>query len=789
MLGLLYIAVSWISGYLILKQLLPSIFDFTKSLSLTGKQVKLPAWMVTLPASFLTGTLLMTWTTYISAYLFRTTGEPMLYGNMTSFLIFSFIIIFFIAKDETDIPALFKSLKSVVSKIKDNSFLKSNVIEIAYVLAFLSIWTFLVIGSFNIKDGVMRIGWSVSSDFSTHLAVIRSFSYGSNFPSGYPHFADGNMRYHFMFMFLAGNLEFLGLRLDWAFNLPSILSIVSFLMLLYSFAVLLLGEKIIGVVTGILFFFRSSFAFFTFITGKPSIKEALKELKNLKEHIGNTLNEEWGLYAQKVYVNQRHLPFVLGIMMLVLIVILPLFIKMMTSIGELYQERVKKSDEEQMPDENKDSESFWKSYVKEFVFSKNAWIPESIFTSVVLGVILGLSSFWNGAVVIAALLVLFVMAVFSKHRLQYLIMASITVVLAYCQTQFFVKSGGSVVSPSIYIGFLANTNGLEQDLSRYFANNGLWATLEHFFKLIPYVTAFYIELLGLLPFIVAINLLSRNSKYKYHISLLFIAVTQVIGYFFIKYKLDSDDKIINKQLFTGSMLFALLLVVFACMAYMFYENSPVPRGTRALILAFSTPIIFASSVKLTLGVDINHKYVIIGSILVNIFVASFIFFLFKVKKPFATLVAVLVSVMITITGFADLKVLYNLNNSYVTINCDDPLLVKVKNDTGKDEIFLTDNYHLHPLLLSGRKIFCGWPYFVASAGYDWDLRNDIRRRILTATDQNTLKKLVEENNISYIVIDNGLRNSQGFTVNEELIRNTFSVFYDNGVDVVIYKTH
>jgi len=176
-----------------------------------------------------------------------------------------------------------------------------------------------------------------------------------------------------------------------------------------------------------------------------------------------------------------------------------------------------------------------------------------------------LSSFWNGAVVIAALLVLFVMAVFSKHRLQYLIMASITVVLAYCQTQFFVKSGGSVVSPSIYIGFLANTNGLEQDLSRYFANNGLWATLEHFFKLIPYVTAFYIELLGLLPFIVAINLLSRNSKYKYHISLLFIAVTQVIGYFFIKYKLDSDDKIINKQLFTGSMLFALLLVVFACM--------------------------------------------------------------------------------------------------------------------------------------------------------------------------------------------------------------------------------
>jgi len=133
----------------------------------------------------------------------------------------------------------------------------------------------------------MRIGWSVSSDFSTHLAVIRSFSYGSNFPSGYPHFADGNMRYHFMFMFLAGNLEFLGLRLDWAFNLPSILSIVSFLMLLYSFAVLLLGEKIIGVVTEYCSFSEVPLLSY-FYHGKTFDKRSFERIKNLKEHIGNT---------------------------------------------------------------------------------------------------------------------------------------------------------------------------------------------------------------------------------------------------------------------------------------------------------------------------------------------------------------------------------------------------------------------------------------------------------------------------------------------------------------------
>jgi len=40
---------------------------------------------------------------------------------------------------------------------------------------------------------------SVFSDFAPHLAVIRSFSFGSNFPTEYPHFADGTIRYHFLF--------------------------------------------------------------------------------------------------------------------------------------------------------------------------------------------------------------------------------------------------------------------------------------------------------------------------------------------------------------------------------------------------------------------------------------------------------------------------------------------------------------------------------------------------------------------------------------------------------------
>ena len=41
------------------------------------------------------------------------------------------------------------------------------------------------------------------------------------------------MKYHFMFQFLAGNLEYLGMRLDIAYNLISILALTGFLMMLY----------------------------------------------------------------------------------------------------------------------------------------------------------------------------------------------------------------------------------------------------------------------------------------------------------------------------------------------------------------------------------------------------------------------------------------------------------------------------------------------------------------------------------------------------------------------------
>ena len=279
-------------------------------------------------------------------------------------------------------------------------------------------WSFFMFRSLYMDGNVIRVGVSAFSDFGAHLPVVRNFSEGQNFPAQYPHFPDGTMRYHFMFYFYAANLEYLGLNIAWAINLPSILSVVSFSMLLYGLCVGISNKTVAGFLTCVFFAFRSSFAFFTYTYGFNNFLDFMFALKNNlyadgspREHIGNTLRENWGLWAQKVYVNQRHLAFAMGLFILALYLLLPLF---MNTIRSLRQSA------------SVDKKSGVRFYITEIFLTKDAWLPEALIPCILSGLLLGLIAFWNGAVVIAAISVFFVMAAFSKHKLEYLVMAVIT---------------------------------------------------------------------------------------------------------------------------------------------------------------------------------------------------------------------------------------------------------------------------------------------------------------------------------------------------------------------------
>jgi len=648
LLGAGYFIIASFVAYNLLRKVLPGLFRVNKTISLFGKPIKLDAWMATIPASFLIGIMLITWLTYVGAALSNSfTGKPMLYGNIISFgvfIVFSFLIVI---KRKDDFRSFFKKLSSL-GKGDVTAFLSKNRLEFGFIAISTIIITYFMFLTLNISGGVMTIGGTVHSDFGPHMSMIRSFSEGSNFPTQYPHFPDGKIRYHFMFQFLAGNLEFLGMRIDFAFNIPSILTLVAFLMLLYSFVVMTMGARGVGFITAFLFAFRSSFADFTYITDKMKAKvpfvDILKAMwDNASGHIGrSSYQESWGLYAQNVYVNQRHLAFSLGIMILVMIAVYPMFRSM---IGSLKKVKAKTRDElkalssaDDSTDENGNDEAtavpgderlsynslYKRNWFKEFLFSKEAWIPRDIKRTISLGIILGLMTFWNGAVTIATLPILCIMAIMSKRRLEYLGIAVITVLFSFLQQNLFMGAGQSAVQPELYLGFLTTfPDDLAASFFQYRDAHEYGALISVIIQMIPYMMKYFIELLGIMPYLMIIAVFSIPKGNARWISL-GILVSLIGLSIFIFPDIHNIFKI--------SVI--VIMLITAIIANVVMDYPVTPKGGKWLALAFLMPWVIATTLKLSPDVPVNHKYIMVTSILFNIIMANFIYRMFIKKVQF-----------------------------------------------------------------------------------------------------------------------------------------------------------
>src|SRR4029077_1992579 len=113
----------------------------------------------------------------------------------------------------------------------------SNGVDWLFIAAFFALTCWMMFATLNSSGGKIMIANNEYSDFGPNTAIIQSFGVGHNFPTEYPHFSGDRIRYHFLFYFLAGNLEFLGFDPAWSLNLLSILSLVAMLVL-----VMALGE-------------------------------------------------------------------------------------------------------------------------------------------------------------------------------------------------------------------------------------------------------------------------------------------------------------------------------------------------------------------------------------------------------------------------------------------------------------------------------------------------------------------------------------------------------------------
>lgn len=444
LIAVLYLMICFVTGCMICTFAFPKLKEITTK-SFRGNPMELNQYFVLLPAWFISGTILVTWLVYLLALIFRDKPQPLIFANgivMSVCLVISalYLIQRFWSK---------KVLKMAESANSDRriSLKTSEWIFLAFVV-FLSIQ--LMWQTFFIAHGQIYVGNSVFSDFSPHIGMIRSFSHGNNFPTTYSHFAGSDIRYHFMFQFLVGNLEFLGMRLDYAFNVPSAIGMISTFSLLYILGCKLGGKRAIGFLSCLFFAFRSSPSLFKYLSELPKGTGIFKALNANSSFFSYSTHEDWGLWNLNVYCNQRHFAFTLPIMLLMLLLFLPL----------AYEGLYRTTGGMTVASNNKRKKQSIKTlfrkgieFVKLLFFQSEGWKVKDIKLAIMAGFIIGALAFWNGAVTIGILLVLFVLAIVSDRRLELLITAVIAVILSVIQSKVFIS--GSAIETKFLFGFIA----------------------------------------------------------------------------------------------------------------------------------------------------------------------------------------------------------------------------------------------------------------------------------------------------------------------------------------------
>lgn len=608
-----------------------------------------------------TGLLIFGWITYMISWAASALGaeKPLIYGNLAVMAGAAVFLVLLYGRRYRKENSILSEYEQAL--IHDKKQFRKELILLVILAVFL---TWIMFYVFYIKDGVLYSGYTVYGDYAPHTAMMRSFSLGNNFPTQYPHFGGQDVKYHFMFQFLVGNLEFLGLRLDFAYNIVSILALLAFLMMLYNLALRITGSFAASVMTIVFFFFRSALTFFHFVLEHLQAGDLMETFRNNMNFIGYTPNENWGLWNFNVYLNQRHLAFGLLIVTLALWMFLD-----WVDAGCAHEEKG------------------W-NWLTGRIFSREAWKSRNLENALMAGMMLGLTSFWNGAAVIGGLLILFGFAAFSDGKLDYLVTAIAAVVFAELQAKVFIW--GDAVSTSFYWGFLAEDKSL---------HGVLWFLL------------------------------------------------QMSGVFFLG---------------------ALVLLYFL-----------KDRRQRVLLISFLFPLIFAFCISLTPDIAVNQKYIMISYAFVAMFWGWAFVKLFQ-KGIWRKLAAVVLAICLTITGIYDFVIIVRDNGPgrRVSVNLNSALTDWLAENLTSEDLILTPEYSINEVTMAGVMMYMGWPYYAWSAGYDTYRRADIAKTIYSSTDENTVKKLVKQEKITYILFEDGMTFEET-ECREDTIAEAFRLVYQS----------
>src|SRR5947208_1577880 len=585
----------------------------------------------------------------------------------------------------------------------------------------------MMFASFNSSGGKLKISNPEYSDFGPNTALMQSFAVGHNFPTEYPHFSGDRIRYHFLFYFQAGNLEFLGLDPGWSLNLLSIVTLVAMLVAVMTLGEVLFNSRAVGRLGSLLFFFFGSLSYVPFLQKQSSVRAAIQAVKNQREYLPTIFpyrGELWGTWSQVTYLNQRHFASAIGILLLVLVFLVihyrmlrakrtkaPTFLNLVTSEPHAVPETASDiaSNDATQPEQRPEAAAEMLSgsvaiEVKQPAVSASETFRATLPGFVFSGVLLGLLPMWNSAVFIAAAAILGVLFILFPLRMQMLALAITAGVIALPQMLYLSTGKGRAVMPRlIHWGY----------------------TIDH-----PTAT--------------------NVAKY--------------LGF-----------------TFGFKWLLIALALVFATSLQ------------RRLFLAVSSLILVAFSFQFTIETLAIQKFLHLRVIIANLFVSFALWRLWRLSLGGTTLpgkfLATVLFLLIIPGGVVDFFPIHNTGWSEVTYR-NDPLIDWLKKETTPRDIFLTDRFVNHPILMAGRRVLYGWPYYGWSAGYNASKHDRLYTELFESKDPWKVFHLLKENGISYVAFDNAVRHGEFIKrPNEQLYAADFpKVFADSRYNgLVIYK--
>src|SRR6266513_71855 len=676
-------------------------------------------------AALLVGLLVSSWFTYLAGLAFAWTARPLLWANLLFFMAVLALLSWpkwkhRILKTAPDAAHSSQTAETYVPRPNG-----SGIADWLVIAGYVVLVSWMMFASFNSSGGKLKISNPEYSDFGPNTALMQSFAVGHNFPTEYPHFSGDRIRYHFLFYFQAGNLEFLGLDPAWSLNLLSITTLVAMLVIVMTLGEALFNSRAVGRLGSLLFFCFGSLSYVPFLRKQASVRGAYEAITHVREYLPTIFpyrGDAWGTWSQVTYLNQRHFASAIGILLLVLVFLViryravaakrakaraatetmtaqpnglpataPLAVSANPS-GDVRESQV------EMPSVSVATQSTEETTITAEPFI--ATLPPFLFS----GALLGLLPMWNSAVFIAAAAILGLLFILCPLRLQMLALAITAGLIALPQMLFLSGGGSRAHMPKLlHWGY----------------------TIDH-----PTVAN----------------------------------VTKYLGF-----------------TFGFKWLLIALALVFATSLQ------------RRFFLAFLSLIAVAFCFQFTIEVLGNQKFIHIWVIIANLFVAFALWRLWHLSLGGSTLpgkfAAIATTLLIIPGGIIDFFPIHNTGWSEVTYK-NDPLMEWLNKNTTPREIFLTDRYVNHPILLAGRRVFYGWPYYAWSAGYDASKRDRVYIELFESRDPWKLYRLLKENGIKYVGFDGAVRQVSFIKrPNEQLYATYFpKVYEDSRINsLTIYK--